>query len=46
MFLLAFVANPKRVPYSNNCELFLVWILKTDFRLSNYILEDYISLQK
>lgn len=36
MFLLAFVANPKRVPYSINCELYLVRILLTYFRLLNY----------
>lgn len=46
MFLLAFVANPKRMPYSINCELYLVRILLTYFRLLNYIQEDYISLQK
>lgn len=46
MFLLAFVAYPKRVPYSINCELYLVRILLTYFRLLNYIQEDYISLQK
>lgn len=46
MFLLAFVANPKRVPYSINCELYLVRILLTYFRLLNYLQEDYISLQK